>query len=142
MCGCHGRNSGSIPDSQRGFLHAFVKLKQMRMARADADPDYFHDSFGRKSSDAFDWKEEGAELNRAEFFTQRLLNILANLGEKTEREMNLIAGGPANAANVWIQRSTKIVTDRLGGSIETKSRLSFTFSAGIPSPIALRFRFD
>lgn len=90
--------------SQRRFLHAFVQLKQVWMTRPDADPDYFRDSFGRKCSDAFDWKKEWAKLNRAEFFTQGRLHFFPNFGEKTECEMHLIAGRPSNAAKMWIQR--------------------------------------
>jgi len=59
---------GLDSDRERGFLDAFVKLKQMRMAGAGADPDYFHQSFRRKSANAFQRKEKCAELNRIEFF--------------------------------------------------------------------------
>lgn len=55
-------------DCERRFLNAFVKLKQMRMAGAGADPDYFYQSFRRKSANAFHRKEKCAELNRIEFF--------------------------------------------------------------------------
>ena len=56
---------------QRRFLHAFVNLEKMRMTCTNADPNYFGRTFRRKCSDAGDGKKESAELNRAQFFTQR-----------------------------------------------------------------------
>ncbi len=94
---------GLNPDRQRCFLHAFVKLKQMGMARADPDPDYFYGPFWRESANAFDGKKKRAELNCSQFLAQRQLNILANLGEKTECKMDLIAGSPSNAADPRIE---------------------------------------
>lgn len=52
------------PDCQRCFLHAFVKLKKMGMTLTDSNPDYFHQSFWRKCSNAFDRQEKGAKLDR------------------------------------------------------------------------------
>ena len=84
-------------------LNAFVKLKKMRMARSDADPDYFHHSFRRKSSDSFNRQKKGAEFDRLEFFAQRKIDILRNVGEKPKRQVHLIASGPMNTANVRIK---------------------------------------
>src|SRR4029077_17752617 len=94
---------GFKPDSERGFLHAFVKLKEMRMTLTNADPDYFHWSFRRKCSHVFDRKEKRAKLNCAQFFAQRKIDILRNIGKKTESQMNLISGSPAHTANSRIE---------------------------------------
>ena len=55
---------GQQSDTESGFLNAFVKLKEMRMALTDTDPDYFHYSFRRKGSYAFDRQEKRAKLDR------------------------------------------------------------------------------
>src|SRR6266404_8097972 len=82
------------------------------MSRADADPDYFHQSFRRKGSDTFDRQEKRAKLNCSQFFAQRKFDIIANLREKTESEMDLIDGTPSNAANPRIKLDQNI-PDRL-----------------------------
>ena len=56
---------------QRGFLHPFINLKQVRMRCTDADPDDFWRAFARKRSDANNGQKKGAELDCAEFFAQR-----------------------------------------------------------------------
>ena len=63
------------PGSERGFLHALVNLEQMRMRLPDADPDNFRSAFCGKSSDANNRQKEGAELDRAEFFPQRKIDV-------------------------------------------------------------------
>ena len=90
-------------DLECRFLDALVKLKKMRMARADADPDNFYMTLGRKSSNALDRKKERAELDCFEFFAQSKIDILRYVGKKAESKMHLIAGGPADAANLWIK---------------------------------------
>ena len=90
-------------DRERGLLHAFVKLKEMRMALADSDPDYFHWPFGRKCSNAFDRKEKRAKPNHFQFFPERTIDIFANVGKKTQSQMDLVAGGPAHTANARIE---------------------------------------
>jgi hypothetical protein len=88
---------------ERCFLDAFVELKKMWMTGANADPDYFHYPFGWKCSDSVDRQEEGMKFDRFEFFAQRKINILRHVGKKAESKMHLIASGPADAANPWIQ---------------------------------------
>ena len=95
-------------DLECRFLDALVKLKKMRMARADADPDNFYMTLGRKSSNALDRKKERAELDCCEFFAQSKIDILRDVGEKTEREMNLIAHRPMHAANVRVEIDEKL----------------------------------
>jgi hypothetical protein len=80
-----------------------VQLKEMRMTWADADPDYFDHSFGREGSNAFDWEEECAEINRRKFFAQANFDILGDIREEAESEMQLIAGGPAHTSNAWVE---------------------------------------
>ena len=93
------------PDLERCFLNAFVKLEQVRVAGANADPDYFHDSFRRKCSNVLHRQEERAKPDRAEFFAQRKFDSLRHVRKKTEREMDLIARRPAHALNVRIEIS-------------------------------------
>ena len=88
---------------ERCILNAFVKLKKMWMACADADPDNLHHAFGRKCSDSFSWQKKGAKLNCLELFAQRKIDMLRNVGEKPERQMHLIIGGPTDAANTGIE---------------------------------------
>src|SRR5437764_15007104 len=94
---------GFNSDSERRLLHSLVKLKQVRMSRADADPNYFHRSFRRKGSDTFNRQEKCAKLNRAEFFAQRKFDVFAYFRKETESEVHLIAGSPSNAANPRIK---------------------------------------
>lgn len=91
------------PNCQSRFLHALVKLKQMRMAGANPDPDYFDHSFRWESAKAFHRQEKAAELDCAEFFAQYPLVLFGDIRKKTQSEMKLITGGPANAADPWIQ---------------------------------------
>ena len=94
---------GGETDCERRVLDAFVKLKKMRMACANADPDNFRRTFGGKCSDSFDRQKESVKLNRLEFFAQCKIDILRHVGEKPEREMHLIDCGPTNAANTGIK---------------------------------------
>ena len=94
---------GGETDSERRVLDAFVKLKKMRMACANADPDNFRRTFGGKCSDSFDRQKESVKLNRLEFFAQCKVDILRHVGEKPECEMHLIADCPTHAANVRIK---------------------------------------
>ncbi len=88
---------------QRGFLNAFVDLKQMRVRFADADPDNFRSAFCGKRSDTSDGQKECSKLNCAEFFAQREINIIRNIIEETEREVHLSRIGPTHAPNVRIK---------------------------------------
>jgi len=90
-------------DGEGSFLHAFVELKQVRMTRADTDPDNFRRTFRWKFSKAFDREKERAELDRAEFFAQGKIDIFRHIGEETESEVHLIAGGPPRSGNVRVK---------------------------------------
>ena len=79
----------------------------MRMSRADADPDNFHHSSRRKCSDSVNRQKKRVKFNRAEFFAQGKIDILRDVGKKTEREMNLIHGTPSNAANSRVKINKK-----------------------------------
>lgn len=70
-------------DLERRFLDAFVKLEQVRMTCADADPDDFHNSFRRKCSNPFHRQKKRAKLDPAEFFLQRKFDSLRHVREKT-----------------------------------------------------------
>src|SRR5438270_8112084 len=86
-----GSQIGFEPDSQRRILHAFVKLKEMRITFPNADPNDFRRTFRRKRPDALDGQKKRAKLNRAQFFAQCKIDIFRHLGKETEGEMHLIA---------------------------------------------------
>lgn len=94
---------GFEPDSEGRILNTFVKLKEMRMSFADADPDNFRRAFGGKCSHAFDRQKEGAKLNRVEFFLKLRIDILRHFAKETEGEMHLIGRHPMYAGNVRIK---------------------------------------
>src|ERR1700676_5334767 len=94
---------GFEPDAQCGVLTRLVKLKKMRVTLPNADPDYFRRTFRRKRPDAFDGKEKCAELDCAQFFTQRKIDMFRDVRKETEREMHLIPFRPAHTANVRIK---------------------------------------
>ena len=55
---------GQQSDTESGFLNALVKLKEMRVALTDSNPNDFFWSFGRKGPNAFDRQEKCAKLDR------------------------------------------------------------------------------
>src|SRR6516162_9870995 len=91
------------PCGERGFLHAFVDLKQMRVRFADTDPDNLRSTFCRKGSDTSNRQKERAELDRSKFFTQREINILRHIGEEREGQVHLRRISPAHAADVRVK---------------------------------------
>ena len=94
---------GQQSDSERGFLDAFVKLKEMRMACANTDPNNLDHAFGWKCSNAFNRQKECAKFNCLEFFAQSKIDILGDVGKKSESQVHLIASGPAYAANARVE---------------------------------------
>src|SRR5258708_4464052 len=64
---------------ERGFLHAFVQLKQMRMAGADTDPNNFRPTFTGKCSQADDRKEKGFPGDRSQLSHQAFLSFARNV---------------------------------------------------------------
>lgn len=90
------------PGSKRSFLDALVNLEQMWMGLPDADPDNFRSALCRERSDANDGQEEGAELDRAEFFPQRKIDVVRHIAKETERQMHLSRVDPAHTANARI----------------------------------------
>lgn len=110
---------------ERCFLHALVKLKQMRMTSADADPDDFGRAFGWKFSKANDRKKERFKLNGAQSFAQTKLDRLRHVIEKAEREMHLPAIHAVYSANVWIK-----IDKRLSRRIGQIDRDKETFAHG------------
>src|SRR6266436_9790173 len=93
------------PRRERGFLHAFVDLKQMRVRSADTDPDNFRSTFCRKHPDTSNGQKERAELDHAKFFTQREINGLRHITEERERQVHLRRISPAHAADVRVKIS-------------------------------------
>ena len=90
-------------DLERGFLNTFVELKQMRMTRADSDPDYFDRAFWRKGSNFLDGQKKRAKLDPLQFFAKRNIDIIGNVGKKTEGKMHLVRRRPTHAANARIK---------------------------------------
>ena len=121
---------GFQSDGERGFLHSLVKLKQMRMARADANPDYFHNALcGGKVPRARKREGKRREIQSRPVLSRKRELALPRVtsGKNPKGEMDLVVCGPANAANsVDLDRSRSARMD-CGGSIETKSRVNFTF---------------
>ena len=80
-----------------------MNLKEVRVPRAGANPDYFNHAFWRECSDAFNWQKKGAKFDLPEFFSQSKIGIVRHVREKTEGEMDLIARGPAGSGNSRIK---------------------------------------
>src|SRR6266542_551288 len=108
-----GAKLGLEADSERGFLHAFVNLKQMGMRLTDADPDNFRRTLCRERSDANNGQKERAERNCAELFPQCEIDFIRDFAKETERQMHLRRVGPAHTANVRI-KACKHLARRLG----------------------------
>lgn len=94
---------GLQSDRERRVLHALVKLKQVRMCFANADPDNLHVAFRRKCPDALDRQKKRAKFYGLKFFTERKIDIFAHVGKKPEGQVHLIGRSPANAVNVRIK---------------------------------------
>jgi hypothetical protein len=94
--------------SERGFLYALVNLEQMRMRLPDADPDNFRSALCGKGSDANNGQKESAELDRAELFSQRQIDVVRHIIKETERQMHLRRVDPACAANVRIEAGKQL----------------------------------
>ena len=75
----------------------------MRMRFADADPNDSGRTFWRKRADADDREKKSTKLDGTEFFAQPKIECFRNVTEETERQMHLIAFGPAHAADRWIK---------------------------------------
>ena len=94
---------GFQSDRERRFLDTFMNLKEVRVARADADPDDFNHASWRKRSDALDWQKKGTKFDRRQFFPQSKIDIVRHIRKKTEGEMDLIARGPVGSADSRIK---------------------------------------
>jgi hypothetical protein len=75
----------------------------MRVRFADADPHNFRSAFYGKCSDTSDRQKECAELNCAEFFSQRSIDLVRHIIKKTERQVHLSRVSPAHAADERIK---------------------------------------
>src|SRR4051812_19312836 len=85
---------------EKSFLDAFVELKQMRMAAAHTDPDYFRPAFGWKSSDTDERQEKRFPRNGSEFLRKCLLSFGRDISKKGESEMHLARSEPAHTAQM------------------------------------------
>ncbi|MEY2537954.1 MAG: hypothetical protein QOG67_1694 [Verrucomicrobiota bacterium] len=100
-------------NSQSSFLDAFVDLKQMRMARANANPDDLWNAARRKSSNTSQREEKAVKLDHVEFFAQSLIGFLAHVTQETQGKMELLRDGPAHTSNLRIQIGERLL-ERLG----------------------------
>jgi len=90
-------------DRERGFLHALVNLKEMRVRFPDADPDNFWRAFRRECSHSGHRQKECAKLDGAEFLAQRRIDIVWNIIEEAKRQVHLSRLSPPHAANVRVK---------------------------------------
>ena len=90
-------------DGQRCILYSFVKLKEMRMSFADADPDDFRRALRWKRSNPLNRQKKSVELDRNEVCAQVVIHPLRRVGKETERKMHLIARSPSHTANARIK---------------------------------------
>ena len=98
-----GAQVGLESNRERGFLHALVELKQMRMTRADANPNDFRGTFRWKFAKAFDRQKKRAELDRIEFLAQGKIDIARHVWKEAKRKVHLIARGPPHTPNVRVK---------------------------------------
>ena len=98
-----GAEIGFEPDRQSCILHPFPKLKEMRMTVADADPDDFRRTFRGKCSNPLNREKKSVEFDCGQVCPQIVIDPLRNVGKETEREMHLVALGPAHAANTRVK---------------------------------------
>jgi hypothetical protein len=88
---------------ERGFMHALMDLKQMRVRLANADPNNFWSAFRRESSDPDDGQKKRAELDCIEFLPQHRIAVLWNIAEESECQVHLVRISPAYAADMRIK---------------------------------------
>ena len=90
-------------DREGCVLNPLVKLKKMRVAFSNANPNDFRRAFRWKCPNALDRKKKCAELDGTQFFAERNINVLRGVGKETEREMHLITRCPTHAANPRVE---------------------------------------
>ncbi len=84
------------PGREGGVRDPFVELEEMWMSLPDAKPDYFWAAFGRESPEAGERKEEARKLNREQLGAQFFFRLRCHVAKKSEREMDLLGGDPAD----------------------------------------------
>ena len=94
---------GLEPRVERGFLHAFVQLKKMRMPGADPNPKNVRAPFTGKSAEAGNGKEERFPRDGFQILLERLFHIARNVAEKAECQMHLLPREPADTTQMRIQ---------------------------------------
>lgn len=87
---------------ERGIGHAFVQLKEMRVARPHSEPDDPRAAARRESRDAAQRKKKCAEANGAQMIAQFFLGLRRDMAEEGEGQVHLLACGPAHAAEPGI----------------------------------------
>src|ERR1043166_7823700 len=75
----------------------------MRMAGPDANPKNVRTPFARKSAQPGNGKEECFPCDGFQILFERLLDIVRNVAEETERQVHLLRCEPADAAQMRVQ---------------------------------------
>ena len=104
---------GFETSGKHGFLDAFVKLEQMRMARADADPDNLRPAFRGECAEADEREKERFPGDGSEFFGKQFLSFSGDIAKERESQMHLARLEPADAADARIHFREKL-TDGFG----------------------------
>ncbi len=83
------------PGNERGVLHTFMQLKEMRVRFADTDPNYFWPALGRKNSNPGDREKKWSDSNRGERLAEFRLGIGIHIAKKAQGQMHLLSPEPA-----------------------------------------------
>jgi hypothetical protein len=106
--------------AEHGVGDSFVQLEEMRMPRADSDPDDFRSAFCRKSAESGNREEERRKADGEQISAQFFLRLALDVAKKSEREMHLLQGEPAHTAQVRIEPN-ECESDRFG-QVETNEQ--------------------
>jgi hypothetical protein len=90
------------PGGQSGVGHSFVQLKKMRMSAAHANPDDVRPASRREGADSVKRQEERSKMNREQLRAQFLLRLGGDVAQKSQGEMQLVRGEPAETGEARI----------------------------------------
>jgi hypothetical protein len=89
--------------AERGFLHTFVHVVELRVTIADTGPDDVRPALRRKRAHTLYGHEEGGEADGRELLAQRLLGDRADVTKEADGEVNLLGFEPANAWQLRVE---------------------------------------
>ena len=128
-----GAQIGFESDGQCRILHPLVKLKKMWMTFSNADPDDFRRTFRWKRPNALNGKKKCAELDRAQVFAQRTIDMFRDVGKEAESEMHLITLRPAHTANARVKIDEGLLDNWRRGDCDEEA-LGFHFLPRTSAP--------